>query len=162
MCFAPYVSLSTFVIEFLLAIFFFLKNPKDKLNRIIALVSFLLGFYQLNEFLICVTGVRIFTILAMGVTALLPAIGISYALIMYRKKLKYYWDKFWYLLWKDDSLKGWLFSVIFMIAFILIIFFPALKLITGTALPLAIVESCSMYHDGNLVSNYDNWWESHE
>jgi len=33
---------------------------------------------------------------------------------------------------------------------------------TGTELPLAIVESCSMYHKGNLLSNFDNWWENHE
>lgn len=78
------------------------------------------------------------------------------------KKFKYYWDKFWYMLWKDDSLKGWLFSVVVMIVFILFIFFPFLKLVTGTALPLAIVESCSMYHEGNLLSDFDIWWEQHE
>ena len=49
-----------------------------------------------------------------------------------------------------------------MLAFILLIFFPVLKLITGTALPLAIVESCSMYHDGNLISNFNEWWEEHD
>ena len=42
------------------------------------------------------------------------------------------------------------------------IFFPVLGLITGTSLPLAIVESCSMYHDGNLASNFDEWWQKHE
>lgn len=72
------------------------------------------------------------------------------------------WKKFWYLLWKDDSFKGWLFSVIFLIVFILFIFFPFLRLATGTSLPLAIVESCSMYHQGNLFSNFDNWWERHD
>ncbi len=76
--------------------------------------------------------------------------------------LKKGWKTFWDLLWKDDSFKGWLFSVIFMLAFILLIFFPVLKLITGTALPLAIVESCSMYHDGNLISNFNEWWEEHD
>lgn len=91
MCFAPYISLSTFIIEFLLAIYFLLRNPKDKLNQIIALLSLMLGIYQLNEFLICVTGANIFTRLAMITTALLPSIGISYALIMWRKKLKWYW-----------------------------------------------------------------------
>ena len=91
MCFAPYISLSTFVIEFLLALFFLLRNPKDKLNRIIALMVFLLGFYQLNEFLICTTSLNIFTRLAMVTTPLLPAIAVSCALIMWRKKLKYYW-----------------------------------------------------------------------
>ena len=91
MCFAPYISLSTFIIEFLLAVFFLYRNPKDKLNQIIALISFLLGSYQLNEFLICTTSSRIFTILAMSVTSILPALGISYALVMWRKKLRYYW-----------------------------------------------------------------------
>ncbi len=33
---------------------------------------------------------------------------------------------------------------------------------TGTKLPLVIVESCSMYHQGNPISNFDNWWENHE
>jgi len=91
MCFAPYISLSTFVIEFLLAAFFFFKNPKDNLNRMIALISLLLGVYQLNEFLICVTGLNFFTKLAMSTTAILPALGITYALIVYRKKIKFYW-----------------------------------------------------------------------
>lgn len=92
MCFAPYISLSTFVIEFMLALFFLFKNPKDKLNRIIALISFTLGFYQLNEFLICTIGVKVFTVLAWQTTALLPAFGITYALIMWRTKMSWYWN----------------------------------------------------------------------
>ncbi len=91
MCFAPYISLSTFIIEFTLAIFFLLKNPKDNLNRVISLISFLLGFYQLNEFLICVTEFNLFTKLAMITTTILPALAISYALIISRKKIKFYW-----------------------------------------------------------------------
>jgi len=71
------------------------------------------------------------------------------------------WDKFWFILWKDDSFKGWIFSIIFLFIFIKFVFFPTLSLITGTSLPLAIVESCSMYHDNNLLSNYNEWWEGH-
>ena len=37
-----------------------------------------------------------------------------------------------------------------------------MSLFTGTDLPLAIVESCSMYHKGNLLSDYDGWWQNHE
>jgi len=66
----------------------------------------------------------------------------------------------WYTLWKDDSFKGWIFSIIFLFVFIRLIFFPALSLATGTSLPLAIVESCSMYHNGNLFSNPSDWWEA--
>jgi len=78
------------------------------------------------------------------------------------EKLKEYWGKFWFLLWKDNSWKGWLFSIVFLFIFIKFIFFPGLSLITGTQLPLAIVESCSMYHDGNILGSYDAWGSRHE
>ena len=78
-----------------------------------------------------------------------------------RNKIKDLWKKFWFLLWKDDSLKGWIFSIIIIFVFIKFIFFPSLSFLTGTSLPLAIVESCSMYHQGNLFSNYDEWFDSH-
>ncbi|MBR9690946.1 hypothetical protein GOV08_04650 [Candidatus Woesearchaeota archaeon] len=91
MCFAPYISLSTFIIEFLLAAYFVLRDPKDRLNQFLALISFMLGYYQLNEFLICTTSLNIFARLAMITTAILPALGVTYALIMWRKKIKYYW-----------------------------------------------------------------------
>ncbi|MBU2053243.1 MAG: signal peptidase I [Nanoarchaeota archaeon] len=81
---------------------------------------------------------------------------------MKKKEIKKYFDKFWFLVWKDDSLKGWLLSILFIFIFIKFIFFPVLSLVTGTSLPLAIVESCSMYHDGNILSNFNGWWEKHE
>jgi hypothetical protein len=52
--------------------------------------------------------------------------------------------------------------VVFLFLFIKFIFFPTLSLLTGTSLPLAIVESCSMYHKGNLFSNFDSWYERHD
>ena len=79
-----------------------------------------------------------------------------------RKKIKDFWKKIWFLLWKDDSLKGWIFSIVVIFIFIKFIFFPSLSFITGTTLPLAIVESCSMYHNGNLLSDYDEWWQDHD
>ena len=79
-----------------------------------------------------------------------------------RKKIKNFCKKLWFLLWKDDSLKGLIFSIVVIFIFIKFIFFPSLSFITGTILPLAIVESCSMYHDGNLLSDYDEWWQNHD
>ncbi len=79
-----------------------------------------------------------------------------------KKGVKDYWKKFWFLLWKDDSFKGWIFSVIFLFIFIKFIFFPTLGYVTGTELPLAIVESCSMYHQGDIFSNFNEWWQRHE
>jgi len=75
------------------------------------------------------------------------------------ENLKYYLKKFWNFFWKDDSIWGWIFSLVIIVVFIKFIFFPFLNLVTGTALPLAIVESCSMYHDGNLLSNTNNWYD---
>jgi len=79
-----------------------------------------------------------------------------------KEKIKKGFKKFWFLLWKDNSIKGWLFSVIFLFVFIKFIFFPILNLVTGTALPLAIVESCSMYHQGNVFSSFDDWFARHD
>lgn len=47
---------------------------------------------------------------------------------------------------QEDSWSS--FVVTLLLAFVIIkfVFFPGLSLITGTSLPLVIVESCSMYH----------------
>ena len=79
-----------------------------------------------------------------------------------KNKFKKFLNDFWYIVWKDESFKGWIISIIFIFIVIKFIFFPVLSLTTGTKLPLAIVESCSMYHKGNLFSNYDSWWTRHE
>lgn len=70
--------------------------------------------------------------------------------------------KFWFLLWKDNSVKGWIFSLIVLFIFIKFIFFPFLSFATGTSLPLAIVESCSMYHQGNFFSDFNAWFDRHQ
>lgn len=80
----------------------------------------------------------------------------------FKESVKKVCKRCWHLLWKDNSLKGWAFSILFIFIFIRLIFFPGLSLITGTSLPLAIVESCSMYHEGNLLSDFDSWWDRHE
>ena len=77
-------------------------------------------------------------------------------------KFKEALSKFWFLIWKDDSLKGWVLSLIFIFVFIKFIFFPILSFTLGTSLPLAIVESCSMYHSNDVLGNFDIWWNSHE
>lgn len=81
---------------------------------------------------------------------------------MNKEKWKNFWKKFWFIVWKDESFKGWIISLIFLLIVIRGIFFPLLSLATGTSLPLAIVESCSMYHEGNILSDFPKWWEVHE
>ena len=78
------------------------------------------------------------------------------------EKIRKFFKRFWYILWKDNSLMGWIVSLVVIFVFIKLIFFPILGLATGTQLPLAIVESCSMYHNGNLFSNFNDWWTRHE
>jgi signal peptidase I len=58
-----------------------------------------------------------------------------------KKGLKGFWDFL-----QGDSWAS--LAVVLLLAFIIIkfVFFPGLSLVTGTSLPLVIVESCSMYH----------------
>ncbi len=79
-----------------------------------------------------------------------------------KNKFRKFWKKFWWIVWKDDSFRGWIVSLLFIFIMIKFIFFPLLNLATGTSLPLAIVESCSMYHQGDLFGNFNNWWERHD
>lgn len=79
-----------------------------------------------------------------------------------KNKFQNFLEKFWFIVWKDDSFKGWIISLVFLFVIIKLIFFPLLSLTTGTNLPLVIVESCSMYHEGNLFSNFETWWETHD
>ena len=81
---------------------------------------------------------------------------------MKKNDWKKFWKKFWFVVWKDESFKGWVISIIFIFVLIKFVFFQVLSLTTGTELPLAIVESCSMYHEGNLLSNYNEWSKNHE
>lgn len=80
------------------------------------------------------------------------------------EKVKNILKKLWDLTWRDESLKGWIISIIVIFVFVKFIFFPTLSFLTGTAIPIAIVESCSMYHENELLSlnDFDNWWERHE
>ncbi len=72
------------------------------------------------------------------------------------KKIKNYFKRFQKFLQKDSWPS---FVVTLLLAFVIIkfIFFPGLSLITGTSLPLVIVESCSMYHhDAGLENTFSS------
>jgi signal peptidase I len=59
---------------------------------------------------------------------------------------------------KKDTLDSWIVSLVLIIVFIKLIFFPGLSFVTGSPLPLVVVESCSMFHSTGL----DEWWDSSE
>lgn len=77
-----------------------------------------------------------------------------------KNKFREFWKKFWNIIWKDDSFKGWIISLLFIFIVIKFIFFPLVSLAAGTSLPLAIVESCSMHHENTLFSDFDSWWQN--
>ena len=58
------------------------------------------------------------------------------------------WKKTWKFL-QEDSWPSLLVTLLLAFVIIKFIFFPGLSFITGTQLPLVIVESCSMYHHEN-------------
>jgi len=67
-----------------------------------------------------------------------------------------YFKRFWAFL-KKDSWGSLLVTLIIAFVIIKYIFFPGLSLLTGTSLPLVIVESCSMHHpDGGFEKILEN------
>lgn len=65
------------------------------------------------------------------------------------KELKKLWA---YL--KKDTIGSWALSLVLLFILIKFIIFPVLSLLTGSSLPLVVVESCSMYHS----AAFDDWW----
>ena len=63
-----------------------------------------------------------------------------------------YWKRFWDFL-QEDSWTSFVITLILAFIIIKFIFFPGLSFITGTSLPLVIVESCSMYHHEDGFDN---------
>jgi len=71
---------------------------------------------------------------------------------MVKKELKKFWDFL-----QKDTWQSWLVSLVLIVIFIKFIFFPAISLITGSPLPLVVVESCSMYHN----AEFEGWRDAH-
>ena len=66
---------------------------------------------------------------------------------------------FWHWLWNSDSWASYIVFILLIFIIVKFIFLPGMGLILGTKLPLAIVESCSMYHEDNFMSDYNKWWD---
>ena len=64
---------------------------------------------------------------------------------------------FWNFL-RQDTWPSFFVSLVLIVMLIKFIFFPFISLITGTPLPLVVVESCSMYH----AAPFDGWWERNQ
>jgi len=75
--------------------------------------------------------------------------------------------KTWNFLWYEDSLASWIVSLALAFIIVKFIFFPILTIALGTSLPLVVVESESMHHEGSVLGkafnpseHFENWWES--
>src|SRR3989344_946059 len=64
--------------------------------------------------------------------------------------------KFWKFL-KEDTWQSWIVSLIILVVRIRFVFFPLLSFVTGSSLPLVVIESCSLYHE----SDFEEWWTNH-
>ncbi|MEK6919361.1 MAG: signal peptidase I [Nanoarchaeota archaeon] len=66
--------------------------------------------------------------------------------------------KFWNFLWNDESIWGWLVSLIVIFVFIKFIFFPGLSFVLSSSLPLVVVESSSMSHQAFVFGEFNHFW----
>jgi hypothetical protein len=64
----------------------------------------------------------------------------------------------WDFLWNDESITGWLVSLVVIFIFIKFIFFPGISAALGTSLPLVVVESSSMSHNAFIFGEFDSWF----
>ncbi len=87
MCYAPVISLSTAIIELVLASVLLLLFPKTKLRNFFAAFIYLLGFYQFSEFMICSSNYAVFWATIGFVTySFFPAIALHAVLKIFKKK----------------------------------------------------------------------------
>jgi len=64
-------------------------------------------------------------------------------------KLKRFWEFL-----KKDTWQSWFVSIVLLFILIKLILFPLVSFLTGSPLPLVVVESCSMYHE----SPFEEWF----
>ena len=86
MCFTPLISLTTFIIEFIVASYLIFFRKKSVANLGFGILIYVLGLYQLWEFLICSTGTPAIWAKAAFITyTFLPAIGLHFVMRYLRK-----------------------------------------------------------------------------
>ncbi len=88
MCFAPQVSAAIAVIEFIIGFIILLKFRKSLITIFSAIFIFMLGLYQLTEFMLCISGNSlIWGSLGFVVYTFFPAIALHFVLRFIDSKL---------------------------------------------------------------------------
>ncbi len=91
MCFNPFISLSTFVIEWIIFWIILLLNPKSRFHQVSAIIVLFLALYQGGEFMLCTTGDdQVWARVAYVSATFLPALGLHLTYVLLRKKTPYF------------------------------------------------------------------------
>ena len=77
MCFTPTISLSTAILEFVVATFILIYFKRSRVNLFFAIFLYFLGFYQFSEFMLCASGnAFLWAKIGFITYTFLPAIGL--------------------------------------------------------------------------------------
>jgi len=91
MCFTPAISLTTAIIEFIVATFILIKYKKYVVPVFLAILIYVLGIYQFTEFMLCTSNnAFLWAKLGFITYTFLPAIGLHFALRLAKNK-KHNW-----------------------------------------------------------------------
>ena len=86
MCFTPAISLTTALIEFIIATFILVKYKRYVVPVFFAILVYVLGIYQFTEFMLCTTNnAFLWAKLGFITYTFLPAIGLHFAFRLTKK-----------------------------------------------------------------------------
>jgi len=88
MCYAPWLSISTAIIELVLATWIILYLKKSKIRILIGIFIYFLAIYQFSEYLLCLTGDPRWATVGFIAYTFLPAIILHSAFVYLKKKTK--------------------------------------------------------------------------
>lgn len=91
MCYTPTISLATAILEFAIAGYIFFRYRLTTYTKFIIPFIFLLGLYQLSEFMLCLTGhSRLWVTAGLIIYTFLPPIALHFVIRYTRIKLPYW------------------------------------------------------------------------
>jgi len=90
MCFTPAISLTTAIIEFIVASIILIFFRKSLVNKYFSIFIYFLGFYQFTEFMLCTSNNPVLWAKIGFITyVFLPAMGLHFVMRFFNKKFKY-------------------------------------------------------------------------
>ena len=87
MCFTPIISLTTAILEFIVATFILIYFKRTTFVKFSVIFIYVLGFYQFTEFMLCTSGNEFLWAKIGFITyTFLPALALHFALTFNKKK----------------------------------------------------------------------------